>query len=150
VIHILSGAKAIMKQITRPDLSADFYSALESLTSGIYSFSSVAKRMELRLKETEELEARANELMKKAETRNEEIDERESKVKELELQLREREAQVEALEAAMGARMRELGEMEAKWSRTEKTIEANVGKVPSRVILNVGKHLSPYFSFTHA
>lgn len=127
-----------MRHLGKSDITTEFDVALESLTSGIYAFSSVAKQMENRVKELEEQEEYLKELTRKVEERNLELEEREARMKEREIQIREREMQMDMLEQQIGNRMRELGEVEAKWSKMEKIMETNASKRSSKIKLNVG------------
>lgn len=83
-----------MRHIEKQELMIEFDSALENLNSGIYSFSAVAKRLAARVREVEEQEAIAKELLREAEVRTADLGEREKQLTDRETRLREREAQV--------------------------------------------------------
>ena len=146
-----------MRHIEKQDLSIEFDTALESLTSGIYAFSAIAKKLAARVKEVEEQEESAREMMIKVEVRSGELDHREAVLTERETRIRERETYMNS-EAQATTRKRESGELEQLCLL--KTEEKKMSKQTSKIKLIVGMYStlphSPsyftiiFFAHTHA
>ena len=135
-----------MRHIEKQDLSIEFDTALESLTSGIYAFSAIAKKLAARVKEVEEQEESAREMMIKAEVRSGELDHREAVLTEKETRIRERETYMNS-EAQATTRKRESGELEQLCLL--KTEEKKISKQTSKIKLIVGMYSTlPTFYLT--